>query len=378
MAHVVEGSVLEPEEIPLVRDVLIDPPGRSRHAIDANGLRAHEEPHASHGCGRGLLIAAATPASAINILPSAVDTITTTGVVGVLRAGSPWEGGALLGPQSSIVDGAFLTELLQWNIGSWWWDEDPSVNASPVVTTIHLNQLYTIDGFTMQADNNDVYRLEYWTGTTWQLAWDGAGRMLLWTDDPRLRGADAILDRRAATDGHRGRQLLFGVGRSKPRARPSCPSPRPCFCSVPVSRRSARGAGRSDGRRRPARRRPFVAELQHLIDQAGHQAHGRGPAFSFSPVHARRLGSSTRGSTGPLLLEVRAHAWLSGTHAGRGRAGMLPAGGGMTWIKTIPLAEADDSLRQAMEVQRSLYPPSTPPRCTRPPTAPPASWPRTR
>ena len=118
----------------------------------------------------GLLIA--TPASAINILPSAVDTITTTGVVGVLRAGSPWEGGALLGPQSSIVDGAFLTESLQWNIGSWWWDEDPSVNASPVVTTIHLNQLYTIDGFTMQADNNDVYRLEYWTGTTWQLAWD--------------------------------------------------------------------------------------------------------------------------------------------------------------------------------------------------------------
>ena len=119
-----------------------------------------------------LLIGAATPASAINILPSGWNSISTVGVVGVLRVGSPWEGGALLGPQSSIVDGAFLTESLQWNIGSWWWDQDPSVNASPVVTTIHLNQLYTIDGFTMQADNNDVYRLEYWTGTTWQVAWD--------------------------------------------------------------------------------------------------------------------------------------------------------------------------------------------------------------
>jgi len=28
----------------------------------------------------------------------------------------------------------------------------------------------------------------------------------------------------------------------------------------------------------------------------------------------------------------------------------------MTWIKTIPLSEADDKLRQAIEAQRSLYP----------------------
>ena len=28
----------------------------------------------------------------------------------------------------------------------------------------------------------------------------------------------------------------------------------------------------------------------------------------------------------------------------------------MTWIRTIPLTEADDKLRQAMEDQRSLYP----------------------
>ena len=29
----------------------------------------------------------------------------------------------------------------------------------------------------------------------------------------------------------------------------------------------------------------------------------------------------------------------------------------MTWIKTIPLAEADDRLRHALETQRALYPP---------------------
>jgi hypothetical protein len=28
----------------------------------------------------------------------------------------------------------------------------------------------------------------------------------------------------------------------------------------------------------------------------------------------------------------------------------------MTWIRTIPLSEADDKLRQAIEGQRSLYP----------------------
>jgi hypothetical protein len=28
----------------------------------------------------------------------------------------------------------------------------------------------------------------------------------------------------------------------------------------------------------------------------------------------------------------------------------------MTWIKTIPLADADERLRRAMEAQRSLYP----------------------
>ena len=28
----------------------------------------------------------------------------------------------------------------------------------------------------------------------------------------------------------------------------------------------------------------------------------------------------------------------------------------MTWIKTIPMSEADDKLRRAMETQRELYP----------------------
>ena len=29
----------------------------------------------------------------------------------------------------------------------------------------------------------------------------------------------------------------------------------------------------------------------------------------------------------------------------------------MTWIKTVPMAEADEKLRKAVEAQRALYPP---------------------
>ena len=118
------------------------------------------------------LAALSSGAFAANVLPGNWDAISTSGFVGVLRASSPWVSGAALGAQSSIVDGTFLPEQTTWNQGSWWWDEDPTVNASPVVTTIHLNQLYTIDSFVVQADDNDTYRLEYWDGTAWQLAWD--------------------------------------------------------------------------------------------------------------------------------------------------------------------------------------------------------------
>ena len=110
--------------------------------------------------------------AATNVLPTGWSVISTVGSVGTLRASSGWETGASLAAQSSIVDGVFRPEFTQWNTGSWWWDQDPSVNANPVVTTITLNQSYTLDSFSVQADDNDTYRLEYWNGAAWQLAWD--------------------------------------------------------------------------------------------------------------------------------------------------------------------------------------------------------------
>ncbi len=123
------------------------------------------------GAGAACLALSASPAFANNILPTGWDLITPVGNFGVLRDAN-WLGGSLLGPVSSIVDGSFLPETTQWNSGSWWWDEDPSVNSAPVVTTIHLNQLYRIDSFSVQADDNDTYRLEYFAGGSWHTAWD--------------------------------------------------------------------------------------------------------------------------------------------------------------------------------------------------------------
>ena len=42
----------------------------------------------------------------------------------------------------------------------------------------------------------------------------------------------------------------------------------------------------------------------------------------------------------------------------------------MTWIRTIPLPEADDKLRRALEAQRELYPIDMLSRFSRPTTAP--------
>lgn len=120
----------------------------------------------------GLATLSLAAGAATNVLPTGWSVISTVGTVGTLRAGSGWEPGASLASQASIVDGTFRPEFTQWNAGSWWWDQDASVNANPVVTTITLNQSYTIDSFVVQADDNDTYRLEYWNGAAWQLAWD--------------------------------------------------------------------------------------------------------------------------------------------------------------------------------------------------------------
>ena len=109
------------------------------------------------------------PALAANIMTN-WSVITVNGNHGILRSGSPWGPGSTASNLSSPVDGVFEPEAQQWNSGSFWWDEDPTVNQAPVTWVVQLDQAYTVDRFVVQADDNDSYLLEYWDGGAWQTA----------------------------------------------------------------------------------------------------------------------------------------------------------------------------------------------------------------
>lgn len=95
------------------------------------------------------LAAFALPASAANILQ------------GAAVSGS----GGLNGTLSTITNGVFLAENTHWQNGTVWWF------GTAETLTMALGGRFSISGFIVQADNNDTYALDYWTGSTWALAW---------------------------------------------------------------------------------------------------------------------------------------------------------------------------------------------------------------
>lgn len=76
---------------------------------------------------------------------------------------------------STIDDGTFFPENTFWQSGTVWWNDsstpDPSTTQS---LTITLNQVYSISGIIIQADNNDSYTLDYRSSATgsWQTLWN--------------------------------------------------------------------------------------------------------------------------------------------------------------------------------------------------------------
>ncbi len=125
----------------------------------------------SFACAAVCLTLVATPVTAANIIPGHVGTYTVTGVDGTLRAGSPWGPGSVASDKTQVADGVFAAANSQWNSSGFWWDQDPSVNASPVSLELLLDATYEINRFVVQADDNDSYTLEFWDGSAWQLAW---------------------------------------------------------------------------------------------------------------------------------------------------------------------------------------------------------------
>ena len=126
---------------------------------------------------KGLAIAAALMMAPVvgasaNVLPAAWTVITWSAADGVLRSGSPWGPGSTSSSAASPVDGLFQPEMTQWNNGSFWWDQDPSVNQVEMIWTVYLDQSYALDRLVVQADNNDTYVVETWTGADWVSVFD--------------------------------------------------------------------------------------------------------------------------------------------------------------------------------------------------------------
>jgi len=73
---------------------------------------------------------------------------------------------------STLVDGLFLQEGTCWQTGTVWWDTGQNGSTQNTVE-IDLEGLYKLDGFMVQADCNDTFRLEYRdAGGNWQTGWD--------------------------------------------------------------------------------------------------------------------------------------------------------------------------------------------------------------
>lgn len=114
-----------------------------------------------------------TFAAHASAIPGNWSLLSSTGNYGQLRAGSGWAPAPPLASQGTVVDDTFLAEGTQWNMGTWWWDQDPSVNGTysvPMGIRIDLINTTTFDRFVVQADDNDTYQLDYWDGSNWQSA----------------------------------------------------------------------------------------------------------------------------------------------------------------------------------------------------------------
>jgi len=113
-----------------------------------------------------LVISMAPVANAQNIIPAHWSSIAWPGGDGVLRPGSSWGPGSTPSNVLTLVDGVFAPEHQQWNDGSFWWDETQT--ASPFQTYLQLDGSHSINRLVLQADNNEDYVIEYWTGSAWQ------------------------------------------------------------------------------------------------------------------------------------------------------------------------------------------------------------------
>ncbi len=75
--------------------------------------------------------------------------------------------GTVNGNPATVTDGIFLPEQTQWQTGTAWWHGSATLE-------IAFGQAFTIHGATVQCDDNDSYRLDYFdnSDSTWKTLWN--------------------------------------------------------------------------------------------------------------------------------------------------------------------------------------------------------------
>lgn len=111
-----------------------------------------------------LLAASGSALSASNVAQNA--SVSLNGVFGIYGWGS-----GVMASAASVTDGAFLGNGHQWDQGSVWWDIRATGSGNNSIE-IDLGGNYRLNNFLIEADNNDTYRVEYFSGGNWQTAWD--------------------------------------------------------------------------------------------------------------------------------------------------------------------------------------------------------------
>jgi hypothetical protein len=100
---------------------------------------------------------------------NSVTTGATVTLNGTFFTDSGGYGPGIAAAPQDLVSGVFQPEQQQWNLDSAWWNGNDGPNNT---IQIDLNGTFNITGFTVQADDNDTYEIDYLTpGNTWLAAW---------------------------------------------------------------------------------------------------------------------------------------------------------------------------------------------------------------
>ena len=91
--------------------------------------------------------------------------VTLEGTFGVLRPGSTWAPAPPPAPASTVVDGVFRPEETTWTDQTLWWDALAAGSENNAVI-IDFGSVFNIASFTLQADDNDYYGLDFRVGAS--------------------------------------------------------------------------------------------------------------------------------------------------------------------------------------------------------------------